>query len=311
MNIRSILALTDFSPGAERALERAALVAADHRALLRIASLGHARHRRQADDFARLSQRATELSAEHGAEVRASQAPVTSAAELAEQTGRADLLVIDGLADHRFGGPWRSASLPRILARSARPVLVARNASPLPYARTLLAFDPSVDSGKLLRYGSDFEIESGLEVLRIEKRRSSAETPRKRISRSLVARSVRGGRRCNGNRSFRLSDPLENRRSRLLAALGQVDAVAQIRNEQDFNRADLVIAARQPAGWIETLLRGDFAARLGRELRCDLLLVPQDFLERAIESQAGLAPAPGRERAPHPWPIRARLAEKA
>lgn len=287
MNIDSILALTDFSAGADRALDRAARLAADHGALLRVAYLTDRPGHRLADRLTRLSQRAQQLAREHRIHARGSQRHVASLADLIEQARRADLLVLDPLADHRFGGLWRRAALPQVIAHSPCPVLVVRNERPQAYAKTLLAFDPVVDPRDLVRYASDFETDSSLEVLRIEKRRSSAEAPRPRIPRSLVARAVRNGRRAEGNRAFRLTDPLENRKSRLLAALGQVDAVAQILNEQDYNGADLVVAARQAPALIDTILNGDFAQRLARGLRCDLLLVPHGHLDRSAELAAG------------------------
>lgn len=287
MNIDSILALTDFSAGADRALERAARLAADHGALLRVAYLTDRPGHRLADRLTRLSQRAQQLAREHRIHARGSQRHVSTIGDLIEQAGRADLLVLDPLADHRFGGLWRRAALPQVIAHSPCPVLVVRNERAHAYAKTLLAFDPVVDPRDLVRYASDFETDSSLEVLRIEKRRSSAEAPRPRIPRSLVARAVRNGRRAEGNRSFRLTDPLENRKSRLLAALGQVDAVAQILNEQDYNGADLVVAARQAPALVDTILNGDFAQRLARGLRCDLLLVPHGHLDRSAELAAG------------------------
>lgn len=87
MSIASILALTDFSASADRALERAYRI-----------------------------------------EVRASQQHVGTLADLIEQAREADLLVVDPLAGHRFGGFWRRAALPQVIAQTPCSVLVVRTA---------------------------------------------------------------------------------------------------------------------------------------------------------------------------------------
>ncbi len=66
MRLHTIVALTDFSPAAEHALERAALLAGAHGAQLRILFAADGSVARFDDPQARLVQRARHLSRRHG-----------------------------------------------------------------------------------------------------------------------------------------------------------------------------------------------------------------------------------------------------
>ncbi len=71
MRLHTIVALTDFSPAAEHALERAALLAGVHGAQLRILFAADGPVARFDDPQARLVQRARHLSRRHGLQVQA------------------------------------------------------------------------------------------------------------------------------------------------------------------------------------------------------------------------------------------------
>lgn len=291
-NIRSILALTDFSAEAGHALQRAASIAADHGAALTLVYLNEASGDRLADRLVRLAQLGRQLHRRHGISVRAAQTAATTLADLVRRTRDADLLVLEPLSGHRFSGMWPSPALPGLLARSECPLLIVRNGPERAYGQSILAIDPAVDPHALVRYASDFETDSTLDIYRIEKRRTSATVPRQRIPRSLVANSFREGRRSGRQQAFRLTDHLDNRHGRLLARTGRIDAVAQILNEQAFTGADLVIVARHRPTLVEGLLQRDFAQRLVRNLRCDLLVVPDDYpAHRPRQEASGLAMA--------------------
>jgi hypothetical protein len=71
MHIKSILALTDFSVSAEHAIERAAMIAKQHHAVLKLMYFNETENYHHDDPLARLGQRAHQLSGRHDFSVRA------------------------------------------------------------------------------------------------------------------------------------------------------------------------------------------------------------------------------------------------
>jgi len=93
MHLQTIVAITDFSAAAEQALDRAAMVAADHHARLRIHYGTDTPDPKFADPHARLEQRARQLARRHDvAVVAARQGTGDVVADALAATAGADLL---------------------------------------------------------------------------------------------------------------------------------------------------------------------------------------------------------------------------
>ena len=164
MPIHSILALTDFSTPAEHALDRAALLAARHRARLRILYADEVPSLKFSDPFARLQQRARQLARRHGiaAEALAHSGDMLHA--IVQHAARADLLVLDPRQHRAKPTFWRGTTLDQLMRRCPCPVLVVKQAPSGPYGHMLVAVDFTPESSKLVRYASGFEGDSALEL---------------------------------------------------------------------------------------------------------------------------------------------------
>ena len=152
MTLHFILALTDFSTSAEHALDRAALLAARHRASLRIMYADEVPSLRFTDPFARLQQRARQLARRHGIAAQALAHSGDMVDAIVRHAARADVLVLDPRphrAKHAF---WRGTTLDQLMRRCPCPVLVVKQAPPRPYREVLVAVDFTPESRELVRF---------------------------------------------------------------------------------------------------------------------------------------------------------------
>lgn len=277
MPIHSILALTDFSTPAEHALDRAALLAARHRARLRILYADEVPSLRFTDPFARLQQRARQLARRHGiaAEALAHSGDMLHA--IVQHAARADLLVLD-LRQHRAKPTfWRGTTLDQLMRRCPCPVLVVKQAPSRPYRHVLVAVDFTPESSKLVRYASGFEGESALELFHAL---NSFNEPGVRSDGGSAAameayrRSVLQDAK---DRLIRFSDSLDTRRNRASLAAGRAELARHIAVHQAFIRSDLVIVGKRRDSMLVDFVFGSVARRVIRLADCDVLVVCHDY----------------------------------
>ena len=158
MHLQTIVAITDFSAAAEQALDRAAMVAADHHARLRIHYGTDTPDPKFADPHARLEQRARQLARRHDvAVVAARQGTGDVVADALAATAGADLLVMDRRAHFSWGRLLRGSPWARVLRGSRCPVLIVQNAPKSAYRHVLVAVDFSETAGALVRYAGGLQ----------------------------------------------------------------------------------------------------------------------------------------------------------
>ena len=107
MRLQTIVALTDFSTAAEHALDRAALLAAEHKARLHLLFGAEQPDPKFVDPQARLAQRARQLARRHGSESADTKQKMARANWRAATTCRAR--------------PWRTAAPAWWMRSCARP----------------------------------------------------------------------------------------------------------------------------------------------------------------------------------------------
>ena len=145
MRLQTIVALTDFSTAAEHALDRAALLAAEHKARLHLLFGAEQPDPKFVDPQARLEQRARQLARRHDLPVKAlAYRGAGVVDEVLRAAVGADLLVLDKRAHQGVEQLWRGGTLSQILRRSPCPVLVVQRAAREAYAHVLLAVDRQI-----------------------------------------------------------------------------------------------------------------------------------------------------------------------
>ena len=297
MRIQTILALTDFSAAAERAVERAALLAVTHQArleLMHVAERGAVRPRHLDD---RLHQRARQLTRRHALAVQA-QGGDGDAASAIRASQRADLLVMDARTHGRWRWPTRATGmLAQVLRASACPVLVVQAAPRSDYAHALVHAISDAD-GELLRGVRALHAAATVELFHVARplsglRLACSEAFTHALQRRRRSASARPASQPNQPR-VRVSDAFEARRNRVGLSTGRLDAVRQLAVQQQSTRADLLVLAQARRSVLRDLLQAGKAWRLLTEpggVRCDVLLVPQPGRVAAAQRPGGEAPA--------------------
>lgn len=289
MNIKTILALTDFSTPSEHGLERAALLAIQHQAGLRIMYGAEKPDRKFLDPFARLQQRARQLGRRHGINVEAVAHTGSMLDDAVKHARRADLLVLD----HRLHRPvlkfWRGTTLDHLMRHCRCPVLVVKRASSTAYERMLIAIDFTPKSKELVRYASGFGTGSELELFHASSAAGEARLDLAGGRTEAIEAYRRAAFQNAHDRLLRLSNSFDTRRNRVTAVAGCADPARQIAVQQDAIRADLVVVGKHSRSTVVDFLCGSIARRLINFADSDVLVVSDDWM-----APSALASKPGR-----------------
>lgn len=272
MRLQTIVALTDFSTAAEHALDRAALLAAKHKARLHIVFGAEEPDPKFADPQDRLDQRARQLAQRHDLRVKAMTYRGDGVVqETLRAAAGADLLVLDNRASPGLGGLWLGGTLAQILRRSPCPVLVVQQPAREAYAHVLVAVDFSAASSALACYSAALDGAAAVELLHTVDMRAQASVQAVRDYREEV-------RRHSQDWLLRLSQACGTQRNRVLMTVGTGGGLLQeAAAHQQRTGADLVALAHRRRGWLLDVLLGSMARRLLGSLACDVLVYPQDY----------------------------------
>jgi nucleotide-binding universal stress UspA family protein len=276
MPIHSILSLTNFSTPAERALDRAALLAARHRASLRIMYADEVPSLRFSDPFARLQQRARQLARRHGIAAEALGHSGAMVDATLQHAVRADLLVLDPRphrAKHAF---WRATTLDQLMRRCPCPVLIVKQAPSGPYRQALVAVDFTPESRELVRYASGFERESALELFHAVNTDNEPGLRAGGASAEVIAAYRQAVLQDAQDRLIRFSDSLDTRRNRAALAAGRAEPARHIAVHQAFTGSDLVIVGKRRRPALVDFMFGSVARRVVSLAGCDVLVVGHD-----------------------------------
>ncbi|OUL98677.1 universal stress protein [Variovorax sp. JS1663] len=276
MNFKAILVLTDFSAAASAALDRATLLAIEHRATLTLMHAAEPGDTAPSNAAVRLDQTARQLAQRTGLEVFARYASGDALAAIAAESDRVDLLVVPhrrarGLAAFLHGPPALR------IARVCRcPMLVVKAAARERYRRILVTVDFKAFSQSLVALACTIDRLSEIELFHAISLRDDARLRAAEASYQAVLAYRRRVRQVAQQRMFALSDSFQARRNRMLMAIGQGDPARQALVQQEYAGADLVVVGkrRRPA-WADALF-GSVAQRLLAWAGCDVVVLPHD-----------------------------------
>lgn len=277
INIRTILALTDFSVHGNHALERAARLAAAHTAKLEIlyADLGG---RPDCQDAAtRLGQHARQLARQFGVSVKAASLEAHSAEAVAEKAAAADLLVLSHQAQRSLLSLVRGQPALQLMRLCPCPVLVTRLASDKPYERMLVAVNFGPESAPLVQLACALEGQAQVELFHAVSTRNEAKLRSAEMSESAVRNYREACLRYAQGRLLLLTDSFDSRRNRVLSAIGHGDPARQALVQQQNAGADLLVVGKRRSSSLRDFFCGSVAQRLLSQASTDLLVVPHDF----------------------------------
>lgn len=277
MNIKSILAVTDFSTAAEHGLERAALIAAQHNAKLRIIYGAEVPNLGLVDPVARLRQRGRQLARRHSTAVEVIHHTSNMLSDIARHARSANLLVLDHRQERTLSSFWRGTTLDQLLRRAPCPTLVVKQAPRGHYKRVLVAVDYSVESERLVQFASGLDAHSELELLHSFEALNGAGLRAQNTAEDAM-RTHRGTvRQDAAHRSLRFTDYFETRRNRVTSLTGRSEPAREIAAHQDFARSDLVIVGKNRRTLVADWVFGSVARRLVGMASSDVLVFPHDY----------------------------------
>jgi len=282
MSPRFILAVTDFSKQGAHALDRAALLGAEHGAMLTLAYLGQPAEAPPADAANRLEQHARQLARLHGIQVRAAGRLARNVKELLPDVSAADLVVWGAARVRSLRTFFLGQPVDELLRSAQRPVLLARRRAEHPYRKLLVAVDfsqasPSlVDLGCAVSRAAPVELFHAIDTIN-ERKLRQAEVPDRDI-KVYRAQCLRHAQ----DRMVQLTDSYDARRNRVQTAFGRGDPSLQALVQQQRSGADLIVVGKHPASAFSDLMFESVAARIvsfsaGDDARSDVLIVPHNW----------------------------------
>ena len=285
MTPRSILAVTDFSVHGHNALDRAALLSAEHGAALRLAYLSYPGETPPADAATRLSHHALQLSQLHGINVSAVSRLFHVADDLLPEASAVDLIVwgtalVRSPRSFLFGQPAEE-----MMRKARRPVLVVRRSARNPYRRALVAVDFSAASRALVDLGLAVGKNASLELFHAVSTAFEGKLRYAEVSDRAVQAYREHGMKHAKDQMSRLIDSSESMPNRVQAAIAHGEPSRLTLVQQHRSASELIVVGKQPCSMISDLMFESVANRILRfsesdDGRTDVLVVPHGW-ERA------------------------------
>jgi nucleotide-binding universal stress UspA family protein len=282
MSIRTVLAVTDLSVHGDNAMARAALLSAEHGAVLKLVCLAYPREAPPRDAASRLAQHAVRLSQVHG--IRASSANCLSydVEDLLPDVAAADLLVwgtepVRRLRSFFFGQP-----VEELIRAARRPVLVARLRAGHPYRGILVAVGLSTASRTLVDVGLALSGSAPAEIFHAVSAANEGTMRYAQVSDRAIQAYRDHCRRQAEEKMFRLVTCNDAKRARVQSVIRHGDPARQMLMQQQRSGAELIVVGKRQASTFSDLMCASVSSRLlhmsdSGDARSDLLVVPHGW----------------------------------
>ncbi|PZO10348.1 MAG: hypothetical protein DCF26_22820 [Burkholderiales bacterium] len=280
MNFDSILALSDFTVLSEHALDRAALLARQHRAPLRLIHFSEGPQQVPAHPIARLGQRARQLARRHEISVHSLEKSASLEQVLAEAHA-SSLLVMGPLSLRSWKRFHRGTTLDQAVHGSVCPLLVVRRAPVTPYERVLVAIDLSPRSKPLIDFARRFSDPSVLKLFHAIDMIEDSKLRLANVSGETIQANWLGSRLHARERLAQLVDGLDEtacglRPHPLTFDVGNGDPAYSTALHQQATRAELVVVGKRRSSLLAHFFTGSVAQRLAKWADSDVLVAPFD-----------------------------------
>ena len=278
MHIQSILAVTDRSEQGNRTVQRAAMLAVHHGALLKIiCAAKDFRPAVQRDTRAVLTALASDITTRYGILVKQVATAPGSLPDVVEEARWVDLVVVGEHLERSAATFFRGQPVEEMMRHVACPVLVVRRAVQSGYRRVLVSVDFSVASKKLVKFAWDLDRDAEIELFHaltpMHAGRLRYADVTEHAIKSYQHECVRDAR----ERMFWLTDSSAARRNRVFSAIGRGDSARQAVVQQQHSKADLLAVGKRSSSALSDFCFGSVAERVLRWSSCDVLLVPHDL----------------------------------
>ena len=278
MTPHSILAVTDFSPRGNNALDRAALLSVAHGAALKLAYLAYPGEAPPGDAVTRLAHHALHLSQRHGIRARAVSRLAFIVEELLPEVSCADLVVWGTASVKNLRSFFMGQPLDELLRSARRPVLVVRRGAEHEYRSVIVAVDLTKASQRLIDLGFALTKSAQVELFHAVSTINEGKLRYAEVSDRAIKAYRSECRRYAQDRMFWLTDWYDTRRNRVLSAVGHGEPARQTVVQQQNSGAELIVVGKQRSSLLGDLFFESTAKRiLGYSNGTDVLVVPHDF----------------------------------
>ena len=276
-SFQSILAVTDLTARGNRAVERAALLAAEHGALLKLvyapADLAPLAHAEAATALAGL---ARAIASRFDVLVKQVAGPGGGLTQIVDEARYVDLVVLSHERDRSPAAFFAGQPVERLLRQLRCPVLVTRLDTRLRYSRILVAVDFTPASRELVSLAHGLDPDAALELFHALNTMHESKLRYAEVSEHAIKTYRHDSMRQARERLFSLTDSSSARRNRVLSAIGRGDPARQATVQQQHARAELLVVGKRPAHPLTDFLFGSGAQRVVRWVTGDVLVVPAD-----------------------------------
>ncbi len=281
-SFQSILALTDLSARSLHAVERAARLAADHGALLKLmyapANLAPLAHAEAATELAGL---ARAMSARFDVLVKQVAGAGGGLAQVVDEARHADLVVLRHERDRSPGAFFTGQPVERLLRQLHCPVLATRPHTRLRYGRILVAVDFTPASHELVSLAHGLDAHASLELFHALNAMHESKLRYADVSDHALRTYRHDCQRRARERLLWLTDSSSARRNRVMSTLGRGDPARQATVQQQHARADLLVVGKRRAHPLADFFFGSVAQRVLCWATGDVLVVPTDRRDEA------------------------------
>ena len=279
MNPQSILAITDLSDNTDAVLSRAALLAAEHGASLKLMYARPVGDLPCPDAVRRLTHHASQLGQRHRISVHASIRTADCFDDVVSAARNVDL-VVTGASNASLQSFFFGRLEERLLRVTRRPVLVIRPqaaAAQSAYARFLVAVDFSEASRKLAATAFVLGKSAEVELFHAISTDNDRSVRYAEISEESINAYREEYTRHANDRLFWLTDSSDARRNRVDSAIGYGDPARQVVVQQQHSGSDLVVVGKHPASALSDFVFGSVSQRVLRYAHTDVMVIPHGF----------------------------------
>ena len=227
MTPHSILAVTDFSPRGNNALDRAALLCAEHGATLKLVYLAYPGEAPPADAATRLAHHALQLGQRHGLRARAVSRLAFTVDDLLPEVHGADLVVWGTASVKNLRSFFMGQPVDQLLRTARRPVLVVRREAEHAYRSLIVAVDFTQASRALIDIGFALNKSAQMELFHAVSTVNEGKLRYAEVSDRAIKAYRSECRRYAQDRMFWLTDLYDARRNRVSSAVGRVPMVSR------------------------------------------------------------------------------------
>ena len=275
MNINSILAVTDM-PAANHAIDRAAMLAAEHGAVLSLMYAAAPDRHDLSVAVGHLSHLAKHVSLRFGITVRTVCRSGDAIEEISEEASRHDLVVISHEPERSLSTFLRGTRMERIIRLCRCPVLVTKLEAKKSYGRVLVAVDFTKTSKALVNFAFGFDPDAEVELFHAINTSDEAKLRSAEASDHVIKAYRHKTRLKAHERMFWLTDSSDARRNRVMSAVGRGDPARQVAVQQEYGGAELIVVGRRLRSAMAEFFCGSVAQRLVSWSSGDVLVVPHD-----------------------------------